>query len=1000
MISLNVCLLDDTSVKFDVEGKWKGQELHDLVYKHLNLSEREYFGIQFYDKHDQLCWLDPLRSLNKQVKDPAKTLFRFGVKFYAADPVQLQEELTRYLFALQVRKDLLNERLVCNKKTACLLASYYVQGELGNWDPVSHPPGYLRESQFFPEQTDEDEALIMDFHKQHKGESPADVDRNILDVARRLDTYGITLYPCKAEDSAPLNISVAHMGVVVFQDKDRVNTFSWANIRKLSFHRRKFLIKLHPELNEQDTLEFMMESRDKAKSFWKLTAATHTFFRQYQQKSVNKPKSKIFGRGSKYRHSGRTQREVMENSHDKNFRNDSTFNRSQSLRLPSSNDNSLSSLRSSPRPLIGYGNVETRIIEADYPIESSLASMGSNDESGHLYLPERHISTEQSQEELNIDHLHNRMSPNETFLQAGSENAHCATVNGEHEIASGESKSLLNGEHEASVNELNVTTLTSTVASDSENDELSQDLFSEGSSISSLSSPLSTYRSADSLDTKIPIGTAYHVAREILQTERTYVKDLEVITIAFRNAVFEKEAFPDDVKELLFSNFDPLYDYHCLFLGQLQQKLTQWEIDESNDCHKIGDIMLSCISQMKNFIGIVRNHEKVLLALYKTTKSSPEFKKLYKEFELQPVCYLSLNAFILKPSQRLIYYKFIMEKLVQFYTTGHADYQDSKVSLETIIEILEELEQSTKVLENYQRLIELERDLIGLDNLVQGERKFVREGCLQKISRSGSQPRMFFLFSDVLIFTSRGGNATNQFKVHGKFQLQSVKIEKGDDMHGLFCFNLITEDKTYIVAATTLNERAKWMEDLNVTIMKAKNNSLPIIDEVVVSITDPEDGDNEEKKNKTTSLDKRHACSRTMSTRRVCWHRNTSVSTVEYSIAVRNQLSGQLQRKYKSGDKWQKLFVVLTNFCLFFYKTHEDEQPLASLPLIGYAVTKPDENDKIMKELVIKLQYKTHVYFFRADSEFSYFRWMEVMCSATQNSSRTRLFSRQTSILP
>jgi hypothetical protein len=38
------------------------------------------------------------------------------------------------------------------------------------------------------------------------------------------------------------------------------------------------------------------------------------------------------------------------------------------------------------------------------------------------------------------------------------------------------------------------------------------------------------------------------------------------------------------------------------------------------------------------------------------------------------------------------------------------------------------------------------------------------------------------------------------------------QIEKGEDMHGLFCFNLITEDDTYMVAATTQVERSKWME--------------------------------------------------------------------------------------------------------------------------------------------------------------------------------------------
>ena len=74
--------------------------------------------------------------------------------------------------------------------------------------------------------------------------------------------------------------------------------------------------------------------------------------------------------------------------------------------MPSSADNSMNSLRLSPRPVIGYGNVETRIIEADYPVANSIASIASNEESGHLYLSGHHTSTEQSREELNIEEMH------------------------------------------------------------------------------------------------------------------------------------------------------------------------------------------------------------------------------------------------------------------------------------------------------------------------------------------------------------------------------------------------------------------------------------------------------------------------------------------------------------------------------------------------------------------------------------------------------------------
>ena len=55
----------------------------------------------------------------------------------------------------------------------------------------------------------------------------------------------------------------------------------------------------------------------------------------------------------------------------------------------------------------------------------------------------------------------------------------------------------------------------------------------------------------------------------------------------------------------------------------------------------------------------------------------------------------------------------------------------------------------------------------------------------------------------------------------------------------------------------------------------------------------------------------------------VCWHRGISVSMAHTAAAVHGQLSGYLLRKFKNSDGWQKLWVVLTNFCLYFYKTFQ-----------------------------------------------------------------------------
>lgn len=125
-------------------------------------------------------------------------------------------------------------------------------------------------------------------------------------------------------------------------------------------------------------------------------------------------------------------------------------------------------------------------------------------------------------------------------------------------------------------------------------------------------------------------------------------------------------------------------------------------------------------------------------------------------------------------------------------------------------------------------------------------------------------------------------------------------------------------------------------------------------------------------------------------------------------MCLQNQLSGNLLRKFKNSNGWQKLWVVFTNFSLFFYKSHQvrygdqtladfgsvysvsdvkislwflwsvflqDDYPLASLPLLGYSVTVPSESENIHKDYVFKLHFKSHVYYFRSESEYTFERY-------------------------
>ncbi|VUZ48571.1 unnamed protein product, partial [Hymenolepis diminuta] len=103
----------------------------------------------------------------------------------------------------------------------------------------------------------------------------------LLDAARKLEFYGLKLHPARENGGITLNLGVTHAGLFLYQGKTKLNHFSWSKIRKLSFKRTKFLIKLHPGIEPfgKDTVEFNFDTRDACKNFWKKCLEHHAFFR-------------------------------------------------------------------------------------------------------------------------------------------------------------------------------------------------------------------------------------------------------------------------------------------------------------------------------------------------------------------------------------------------------------------------------------------------------------------------------------------------------------------------------------------------------------------------------------------------------------------------------------------------------------------------------------------------------------------------------------------------
>ncbi|XP_034019945.1 FERM domain-containing protein 7 isoform X2 [Thalassophryne amazonica] len=309
-LRLRVIFLDDSERTFEVEQKVLGGEFYNKVCGHLKLLEKEYFGLEFRHRSGNYVWLELLKPLSKQIKYTSDLFFRFIVKFFPPDPGQLKRGLTRYLFALQIKQDLSNGSLTCNDNSAALLVSHLLQSELGDYheDLVSQ---HLELKHYVPNQEYLDHKIIK-FHKRHRGVSPADSDIHLLELARKLDMYGIRPHPAHDGEGTRINLAVTHSGVLVFQGNTKINTFSWAKIRKLSFKRKHFLIKLHDKVvpSCKDVLEFSMVSRDVCKSFWKMCVEYHAFFRLAEEpKAIHK--TLLSCKGSSFRYSGRTHKQLL-----------------------------------------------------------------------------------------------------------------------------------------------------------------------------------------------------------------------------------------------------------------------------------------------------------------------------------------------------------------------------------------------------------------------------------------------------------------------------------------------------------------------------------------------------------------------------------------------------------------------------------------------------------------------------------------------------------------
>lgn len=97
----------------------------------------------------------------------------------------------------------------------------------------------------------------------------------------------------------------------------------------------------------------------------------------------------------------------------------------------------------------------------------------------------------------------------------------------------------------------------------------------------------------------------------------------------------------------------------CKFHTSVERCYLQKQLDIS--------FTLSAFSVFQPYMNYLEKQDDLLVELDKAQKNHKEFECIYKDFEAQKVCYLPLNTFLLKPGQRLLHYKLLLESKSYVY---------------------------------------------------------------------------------------------------------------------------------------------------------------------------------------------------------------------------------------------------------------------------------------------------------------------------------------------
>ncbi|XP_049996706.1 FERM and PDZ domain-containing protein 2 isoform X6 [Alexandromys fortis] len=284
-------------VKCDMEST--AGAVFNAVVAFTNLEETTYFGLAyvkgeeffFLDKDTRLCKVAPEGWREQYQKGSTDTLTLFlRIKFFVSRYGLLQHSRTRHQFYLQLRKDVLEERLYCNDETLLQLGVLALQAEFGSYPKEVENKAYFRIQDYIPARLIERmtairaQVEISEMHRLSSTPWGEDAELKFLEVVQQLPEYGVLVhrvFPEKKRPDGEMALGVCAKGITVYEVKNRrriaTSRFPWRETGMISTHRKKLTITSSITGKKYT---FVTDSAKTCKYLLGLCSAQHSFHAQ------------------------------------------------------------------------------------------------------------------------------------------------------------------------------------------------------------------------------------------------------------------------------------------------------------------------------------------------------------------------------------------------------------------------------------------------------------------------------------------------------------------------------------------------------------------------------------------------------------------------------------------------------------------------------------------------------------------------------------------------